>query len=87
MTEVAQAFRDKTAVAGVGLTLGKIPERTSLSLAIEAFKLALDDSGLKREDVDGLITLPFGAAISAQRYFHLSNHSYSGGDGVKSSTC
>ncbi|HEV8516958.1 MAG TPA: thiolase family protein [Burkholderiales bacterium] len=61
LTEAARAFRDKTAVAGVGLTLGKFPERTALSLAIEAFKLALDDSGLKRDDIDGLITLSFGS--------------------------
>ena len=61
LNEVARAFRDKTAVAGVGLMLGKFPERTSLSLAIEAFKLALDDAGLKRDDIDGLITLSFGS--------------------------
>lgn len=56
---VAREFRDKTAICGVALTLGKFPERTPLSLAIEAFKLALDDSGLEREDVDGLIVLSF----------------------------
>ena len=61
MTEVARAFRDKTAVAGVGMKLGKFPGQTALSLAIDAFKLALDDSGLKREDVDGLIVLSFGS--------------------------
>lgn len=61
LTEVARAFRDKTAVAGVGMKLGKFPEQTALSLAVDAFKLALDDSGLKREDVDGLIVLSFGS--------------------------
>lgn len=61
MTEVAQAFRDKTAVCGVGLKIGSFPERTALSLAVETYQLALEDAGLKREDVDGLIMLSFGS--------------------------
>ena len=55
MTEVAQALRDKTAVCGVGLTLGDFPEKSALQLSVEAYQLALDDAGLKREDVDGII--------------------------------
>ena len=61
LNETARVFRNKTAVAGVGLTLGKFPDKTALSLAIDAFKIALDDAGLKREDVDGLIVLSFGS--------------------------
>lgn len=61
MTELAHAFRDKTAVCGVSVFIGSYPERSHLSLAAEAFKLALADSGLKREDIDGLITLSFGS--------------------------
>ena len=61
MTELAQAFLNKTAVCGVGLKIGKYPDRTHLSLAAESFKLALDDCGMKREDVDGLICLSFGS--------------------------
>ncbi len=61
MTQLAQQFRDKTAVCGVGLTIGSFPDRTHLSLAAEAFKLALEDGGLKRDDVDGLICLSFGS--------------------------
>lgn len=60
MTEVAQAVRDKTAVCGAGLLLGDFPDRTALSLALDAYRLALDDAGLKREDVDGIIQLSFG---------------------------
>lgn len=60
MTEVAQALRDKTAVCGAGLLLGDFPDRTALSLAVDAYQLALDDAGLKREDVDGIIQLSFG---------------------------
>ena len=61
MTQLAQAFLNKTAVCGVGLKIGSYPDRTHLSLAAESFKLALDDCGLKREDVDGLICLSFGS--------------------------
>ncbi|MGZ5163098.1 MAG: thiolase C-terminal domain-containing protein [Burkholderiales bacterium] len=60
MTQVAQALRDKTAITGVGLVLGTFPEKTQLSLAVEAYQKALDDAGLKREDVDGMIQLSFG---------------------------
>jgi acetyl-CoA acetyltransferase len=60
MTQVAQALRDKTAVSGVGLLLGDFPDRTPLSLAVDAYQMALDDAGMKREDVDGMIQLSFG---------------------------
>lgn len=54
-------MRGSTAVCGVGLKLGSFPDETPLSLAIEAFKLALDDSGLAKHDIDGLVMLSFGA--------------------------
>jgi hypothetical protein len=60
MTDVAQALRDKTAVSGVGLLLGDFPDRTALSLAVEAYQLALDDAGMKREDIDGIMQLTYG---------------------------
>ena len=60
MTEFAHALRDKTAVCGAGLLLGDFPDRTALSLAVDAYQLALDDAGLKREDIDGIIQLSFG---------------------------
>ncbi len=50
---------DKTAIAGVGATAqGKLEGRTALDLGIEAFKRALDDAGLRKEEVDGLLTMP-----------------------------
>jgi 3-oxoacyl-[acyl-carrier-protein] synthase III len=52
-------LRDKTAIVGVGASpQGKIPGSTALSLAVEAFKRALDDSGLKKNQIDGLLTFP-----------------------------
>ena len=53
-------MRDRTAGSGVGLLLGKYPERTSLSLAVEAYDIALADAGLDRKDVDGIIQLSYG---------------------------
>lgn len=61
MIEGAYALRDKTAVAGVGLTIGPTPGSTELSLAGNAFKLALEDSGLEAKDIDGYIAPSFGA--------------------------
>lgn len=60
MTQVAQAMRDKTAVCGVGLTLGNFQDKSALALSVEAYDLALEDAGLERKDVDGLIQLSFG---------------------------
>jgi len=60
VTQVGRELRDATAVVGVGLTIGSFPERTQLSLAVDAYQKALDDAGLKREDVDGVIQLSYG---------------------------
>lgn len=61
MIDGAYALKDKTAVAGVGLTIGPTPGSTELSLAGNAFKLALEDSGLEAKDIDGYIAPSFGA--------------------------
>lgn len=50
---------EKLAIAGVGKTAqGKLPGRTPLDLGIEAFRAALDDAGLAKDDVDGILTMP-----------------------------
>jgi len=49
----------KTAIAGLGATaFGKLPGRSSWSLQTEAVRLAIEDAGLEKEDVDGLLTAP-----------------------------
>ncbi|MFN2613705.1 MAG: thiolase family protein, partial [Actinomycetota bacterium] len=49
----------RAAIAGVGVTaFGKLPGRTSWSLQAEAVKRALDDAGLNKSDIDGLLTQP-----------------------------
>ena len=50
--------RRQVAVAGVYLTKqGKLPDRTSFSLQLEAIKGALDDAGMTVDDVDGLLPM------------------------------
>jgi acetyl-CoA acetyltransferase len=49
----------KAAIVGVGASpQGKLPGETSLSLAITAVQAALDDAGLTKDDLDGLLTMP-----------------------------
>jgi len=51
------SIRGKCAVVGVGTTpQGELPGRSADEIAIDALVLALADSGLGKDDVDGLIT-------------------------------
>ncbi len=53
------SLRDKVAIVGVGASpQGKLPGSSSLSLAVIAFKRALEDSGLGKHEIDGLLTMP-----------------------------
>ncbi len=50
-------LNNRVAVAGVGLSaFERRSARSPLGLAAEAFKDALDDAGLKKSDIDGLLT-------------------------------
>ncbi len=50
------SIKGKTAIVGLGVTaMGKIYGRTASDFAAEAVKLALDDAGLAKEEVDGLL--------------------------------
>ena len=51
-----KALAGKVAVVGVGTTrYGKLPEYDAYDLGVWALKAALDDCGLRFEDIDGLI--------------------------------
>lgn len=50
------SIENRYAIVGVGYTpQGRLPNRTSLSFHIEACRNALDDAGLTKKDLDGLI--------------------------------
>ena len=55
-----QEMRNKAAIVGVGYTAeqGTVPGRSALSFAMEATKNAIEDAGLKKEDIDGLLIQP-----------------------------
>jgi acetyl-CoA acetyltransferase len=49
----------QVAIVGVGITpQGRFPGCTNLSLSVDAFKRALDDAGLRKEQIDGLVSEP-----------------------------
>ena len=60
-------LRDKFAIVGVGYTpQGKVPGRTSLSFHLEASSNAIKDAGLKREDIDGLLSYRYFPACPGE---------------------
>jgi acetyl-CoA acetyltransferase len=59
------SMKDKYAFVGVGVTKqGKIPEMDVNDLATQAIQLALEDAGMRRDEVDGLFFQPgIGAGL------------------------
>ena len=54
-----ETIKDKVAIVGVGYTpQGRIPDRDAMSFHVEAARNAIEDAGLKVEDVDGILTQP-----------------------------
>ncbi len=53
-------FSDKAAIVGVGYTekQGTVPGVNSMSFAQEAAKAAIEDAGLTKDDIDGLLIQP-----------------------------
>lgn len=53
------SLRDRIAIVGVGASRqGTVPGSTALSLAVEAFRNALEDAGLKKDRIDGVLSFP-----------------------------
>ena len=53
------SFEQQAIISGVGISeVGRRIERDTLDLAIEAALRAIDDAGLRREDIDGLASYP-----------------------------
>jgi len=58
-------LKDKSAICGVGHSpYGKRLNRSTIDLGGEAIRNALDDAGLRRDDLDGLI-VSFGTPIGS----------------------
>lgn len=56
-----ESLKDKVAIVGVGYTpQNREPGRSAISYHIEAARNAIDDAGLKIEDVDGIFCQPAG---------------------------
>lgn len=53
------SLKNKVAFVGVGASpQGHLPGSTPVRLGVDAFKRALDDAGLKKDQIDGLLTMP-----------------------------
>jgi acetyl-CoA acetyltransferase len=50
------ALRQRVAVAGVGATRQGVHDKGAYQLAVDALKSALDDAGLQKDDLDGVLT-------------------------------
>lgn len=54
--EKARRLRDRYAIVGVGQSkIGKVPGSSALTLLVDAMTSAVEDSGLRKEDVDGIV--------------------------------
>jgi len=64
---VTRSLRNRAAIAGIGQTeFSKESGRSELQLACEATRAALDDAGLKPQDVDGLVTFTMDSNEEAE---------------------
>jgi acetyl-CoA acetyltransferase len=71
MAGLANDLKDRAAIVGLGATeFSKASGRSELRLAVEAISAALDDAGLRPEDVDGMatFTLDNNPEIEVNRY-------------------
>ena len=51
-------LRDRCAIAGIGLSrFGKLPGTSTMGFTLEAAKRAIDDAGIARDEIDGVLAL------------------------------
>src|SRR5215467_16127220 len=51
-------LRDRCAIAGVGLSrFGKVPGTSAMGFTLEASKRALEDCGIAKQDLDGVLVM------------------------------
>jgi len=59
-------IKDRCAIVGIGQTkMGRVPGVDAVGLHVEAGIKAIEDAGLKKEDIDGLLVHPRGAQEGA----------------------
>lgn len=60
----------RAVIAGVGASpQGKFPGETALTLATTAFKEALSDAGIAKDEVDGLLTMPGTTSLEGPKHY------------------
>ncbi len=58
MSSDVKTLRDQTAIAGIGLSrFGKVPGVSAMGFALQASKCAIEDAGVRRDDIDGVLVL------------------------------
>jgi acetyl-CoA acetyltransferase len=63
----------QAAIAGVGETdIGRLPDEDSLSLHVKAAKLAIDDAGIDKHDIDGILTSGSGTTDNIRHHMVVS---------------
>ena len=74
MSVTQHQFRDRCAIAGLGITTqGKLPHLSVRQIANWAITLAIDDAGIKRSDIDGFLYYPENyPAIADCHYYGLT---------------
>lgn len=68
-----RTIRRKAAIVGIGEvpTRRSYPDRTTLGLCAEAVRLALEDAGLSKPDINGLVTDGGTTPAAMAEYIHL----------------
>lgn len=63
----------RAAIAGIGASRqGRLPGETPLSLATEAVLGALEDSGIEKSEIDGLLTMPGTTSPEGPKHHYLA---------------
>ncbi len=64
---MASEFSRKYAIVGMGVLAGRFPGRSARSLQVEAARMAIEDAGLRRQDIDGAINTRIESGSSDTR--------------------
>lgn len=72
------SLKNRIAIAGVGETaLGKVPNKSTMQFHVEATRSALEDAGLTKGDIDGILTWN-STSVDPMPYYFLSVAEYMG---------